>query len=99
VTEKPGELTEYNHAGKKLPSRDERQAFYGQLCGIAAERGYKRGWAFHKYVERYGVQPKGMSDFPLEPSPETMRWVRSRNIAWSKSRHNVAREAVSRHDV
>jgi DNA repair protein RadD len=92
VTEKPGELAEYNPAGKKLPGRDERQAFYSQLCGIASERGYKRGWAFHKFRERYSVDPKGLNDAPLEPSAATMRWVRSRQIAWANSRKNPERQ-------
>jgi DNA repair protein RadD len=94
VTERPGELAEYSPAGKKLPGRDERQAFFGQLCGIAEERGYKRGWAFHKYREKYGVDPKGMSDLPLEPSLATRRWVQSRQIAWAKSR-SAQQEAVA----
>jgi DNA repair protein RadD len=98
VTEKPGELTEYSPNGKKLPGRDERQAFYSQLCGIASERGYKPGWAFHKYREKFGVEPKGLSHEPTEPSAATMRWVRSRQIAWAKGREKAAshqQEAVA----
>jgi DNA repair protein RadD len=95
VTEKPGELAEYNPAGKKLPGRDERQAFYSQLCGVAAERGYKRGWAFHKYREKFGVDPKGLSDAPAEPTAATMKWVRSRQIAWANSRKNVQEAATA----
>jgi len=94
VTETPGELAEYSPAGKKLPGRDERQAFFSQLCGVAADRGYKRGWAFHKYREKYGVDPKGLSDLPLEPSAATMRWVRSRQIAWAKAKEKQP-EAVA----
>ena len=94
VEERPGELAEYSRAGKKLPGRDERQAFFSQLCGIAAERGYKRGWAFHKYREKFGVDPAGLSDAPLEPSAATMRWVRSRQIAWANSRKNTERPEV-----
>jgi len=92
VTEKPGELAEYSPAGKKLPGREERQEFFSQLCGIASERGYKRGWAFHKYREKFGVDPKGLSETPAEPTAATVRWVRSRQIAWANSRKNT--EAV-----
>jgi superfamily II DNA or RNA helicase len=92
VTETPGELAEYSPAGKKLPGMQERQEFYSELCGIASERGYKRGWAFHKYREKYGVDPKGLSDTPAAPSAKTMRWVRSRQIAWANSRKNVANQ-------
>ena len=96
VTEKAGELVEYNGAGKKLPGRDERQAFYSQLCAISEERGYKRGWAFHKFVERYGVQPKGLGDTPAPVTNTVRKWVQSRQIAWAKSRKNTdQREAVA----
>jgi superfamily II DNA or RNA helicase len=96
VTEKPGELTEYSPAGKKLPGIAERQEFFSQLCGVAEERGYKRGWAFHKYREKFGVDPKGLSDVAHPPSAATMRWVRSRQIAWANSRKNPERqEAVA----
>lgn len=96
VTERPGELAEYSPSGKKLPGREERQAFFSELCGVAQERGYKRGWAFHKYREKFGVDPKGLSDAPAMPSAATMRWVRSRQIAWANSRKNAERqEAVA----
>jgi DNA repair protein RadD len=93
VTEKPGELTEYSPNGKKLPGVEERQSFYSQLIGIAETRGYKRGWAFHKYREKFGVDPKGLSSEPMEPTMTVQRWVRSRQIAWANARKNVP-EAV-----
>jgi DNA repair protein RadD len=92
VTEKAGELVEYNGAGKKLPERDERQAFYSQLCAIAEERSYKRGWAFHKYREKFGVDPKGLHSEPMPVSLTVQRWVRSRQIAWANSRKNTANQ-------
>ena len=94
VTERPGELAEYSPAGKKLPGKAERQEFFGQLIAIAEVRGYKRGWAFHKYREKFGVDPKGLSDVPIEPTADVQRWVRSRQIAWANSRKNV-QEAVA----
>ena len=93
VTEKAGELTECAPNGKKLPSIEERQSFYGQLLGVAEERGYKPGWAFHKYREKFGVDPKGLDHTALEPSAAVQRWVRSRQIAWANARKK-AQEAV-----
>jgi DNA repair protein RadD len=95
VTEKPGELTEYSPGGKKLPGIAERQEFYGQLVAIAESRGYKRGWAFHKFKEKYGVEPKGLSHDPIEPTANVQRWVRSRQIAWANSRKNTEQQAVA----
>lgn len=96
VTEKPGELTEYSPTGKKLPGVAERQEFYSQLIAIAETRGYKRGWAFHKYVEKFGVQPKGLHNDPMEPTLKVQSWVRSRQIAWANARKkDQQQEAVS----
>jgi hypothetical protein len=86
-------MIEYSPSGKKLPGREERQAFYSQLIAISEERGYKRGWAFHKYREKFGVEPKGLHHDPMRPTLTVQQWVRSRQIAWANSRKNV-QEAV-----
>lgn len=92
VSEMPGELAEYSPAGKKLPGRDERQAFFSQLITIARERGYSEGWAAHKMKERYGVWPRGFAHVEAPVTLEVARWVKSRQIAWAKSRQ---REAIA----
>jgi len=85
VTETPGELRELE-GGKSVPGHEERQSFYSQLLYIAGERGYSQGWAAHKYRERFNVWPSGLGQQRAEPSPEVMRWVKNRQIAWSKAR-------------
>jgi hypothetical protein len=67
VTEKPGELDRILAQRQEAARQDERQSFFSQLIGIAEMRGYKRGWAFHKYREKFGVDPKGLSE-PMEPT-------------------------------
>jgi DNA repair protein RadD len=63
------------------------------LIGIAETRGYKRGWAFHKYREKFGVDPKGLHSDPMEPSATVRKWVQSRQIAWANARKT--QEAVA----
>jgi DNA repair protein RadD len=89
VTEKAGELTEYSPGGKKLPGRDERQSFYSQLLGLAAERNYKPGWAFYKFEEKFGVQPKGLVKEQQEAGVAVRGWITSRNIRNAKARKNT----------
>lgn len=85
VEHQPGELTEVG--AKKKVTMDEKLAWYAQLRGIAQERNYKPGWAFHKYKTKFGKEPpSGMEPAPLMPSPEVMRWVRSQQIAYAKSK-------------
>jgi superfamily II DNA or RNA helicase len=77
-----GTLTEVG--GVKNYSHDQKQAWYSMLLQYARDRGFKDGYAAHKYKEKFGVWPRSVSDVLLEPTPEVMRWIRSRNIAWAK---------------
>lgn len=96
VVERNGVLVPYEEArvplaGKK--SREfthlEKEQFYGELLGYARNKGFKDGWTAHKYKERFGVWPRGMDHVMAEePSFETCQWVRSRNIAWARSKNN-----------
>ena len=53
--------------------------------GIAAERGYKPGWAAYKFKEKFGMWPPIRNAKPMQPSQEVRAWVRSRDIAWAKA--------------
>jgi hypothetical protein len=64
----------------------ERRRWYSELLGVAAQRGYQRGWAFHKFKEKFRGEHPPLGDFvPRAPSPEVRSWVKSRTIAWAKS--------------
>jgi DNA repair protein RadD len=67
---------------------DQRKEFFAQLRAVAQLRGYKDGWVGHKFRERFGHFPpwefRGLQ--PAAPSESTLRWVKSRAIAFAKSR-------------
>lgn len=86
----PGEMHEL--AKRERAAKEDRQLFYSELIWIARERGYKPGWSFFKYKEKFGMEPRGMSDNPIAPSLTTRSWVRSQQIRWAKSR---GREGVA----
>jgi DNA repair protein RadD len=66
---------------------ERQRRFYAELAFIARDRGYKRGWVAHKFKEKFGRWPNGLYNLmPLPPSDGTLRWVKSRNIAWAKRR-------------
>lgn len=75
-----------------LPKAPDRKQFYCELMAYAREHNYKPGWAFFKYQERFGVHPGTIwrNLEPIMPSLETKSWLRSRQIAWAKSRRNPA---------
>lgn len=84
----PGELQELD-GGKNTADRELKQQWFGQLRTIAKERGYSDGWAAHKYREKFTVWPRGLEPVDIPVSPEVARWVKSRQIAWAKSRKSA----------
>jgi ribosomal protein L32 len=86
-----GELARLDRDGKRKHPEWNKGAFYRQLLQIARERGYKDGWAAHKYREKFGNFPN-FAKVPESPSPEVRSWVRSRQIAFAKAqqRHKEA---------
>jgi DNA repair protein RadD len=54
------------------------------------ERGYKGGWISHKFKEKFGTWPATRSAQPMQPTPEVLSWLRSRNIAYAKAKQAVA---------
>lgn len=69
--------------GLEIPLRQ----FYGELLGYAEDRGYSMGWAAHKYKEATGNWPNSFrGEEAVDTSFEVASWVKSRMIAWAKSR-------------
>jgi DNA repair protein RadD len=89
VVNEDGELTEFT-GKKKLKkheySNEEKQQFYSGLIYIQQERGYKEGWGANQFREKFGVWPNGYEKTSIFPSPEVSNYVRSRQIAYAKSR-------------
>jgi superfamily II DNA or RNA helicase len=84
----PGEMKELEAANQKL--RIDNQSFYSQLLHYAQVKGYKSGWAFHKYKEKFNAPPNGLSSKPEMPTNATLGWIKSRTIAFAKSRAKAA---------
>lgn len=84
VEHEAGELQEL--AGGATATRDEKQSVWSQLLYVVRERGYKEGFAAHKFKEKFGVWPRGLADVEVEPTPKLMNWLRSRQIRYAKSR-------------
>jgi superfamily II DNA or RNA helicase len=67
-----------------------RAQWHGMLTAIATSRGYKPGWAAHKFREKFGTWPVTRHAVPVAPTPEVLSWVRSRNIAYAKRQSSAA---------
>lgn len=85
----PGELEELGGA-KSVADKALKQDWYSQLLAISRSRGYSDGWAAHKYKEKFTVWPRGLESAEAPVSPEVASWVKSRQIAWAKSKRRLA---------
>ena len=83
-----GELVEFRKGRKPAkPTYDEKQIFWSGALFYARERGYRQGWAAHLYKTRFGVWPTGLIEKPEYPTQGVLNFIKSRNIAWAKSKN------------
>jgi len=88
-----GELRELRSEKKKRPGDrfPDKEATFGMLKWVCAERRRKEGWAAYKFKELYGVWPSamGLKDTePCKPSEELLSWLKSQEIRWARSKRN-----------
>jgi superfamily II DNA or RNA helicase len=79
-------LVENRKPGKAELNQHE---WHAMLVSIGHEKGYKPGWAAHKFKEKFGYWPPSGSVIPIDPTPEVRSWVRSRAIAWAKTQEKA----------
>jgi DNA repair protein RadD len=82
-----GELVELDRARRSTLEPDEK-IFHAELRWIEADRSFKQGWAAHKFKDKFGFFPPwSWNDLPTAtPTLETLRWVKSRQIAYAKAK-------------
>jgi len=102
VFEREGQLVEFDGSFRKkgrtdpllLPyTYEEKRRFYAQLRGHEIMKGYKRGWAFVNFMEKFkGEKPPfpWNNDAPMRPGAEVVNYVKSRLIAYAQSRPRSA---------
>lgn len=80
------EIVTGNKANRSY-SYDQKADFYGQLRGYAKAKGYKEGWAAHKYREKFGVwaNDKRVKNAPATPpKEEVINFIRHLQIKNAK---------------
>ena len=85
-----GELVQIKSAMAKRNKQDDygvKRQFIAELTRYAHEKGFKPGFIYPKFKERYGVLPfdKRLKNVPMADtiSVETQKWLTSRNIAYA----------------
>jgi superfamily II DNA or RNA helicase len=89
VHETDGELTKIQNKNNRTYTNQQKHDFYSGLLGYVKKKGYKQGWASHKYKEKFGVWPNHYKDAkPSEPNEEVKNWIKYLNIKASYNRKN-----------
>lgn len=89
----PGQLRKVSKRKPEAWSEAEKEVFLSELKGYAKQHGYKPGWSAMKFKEKFGAfPPHGMEHIPASEimSPGVALWIRSRQIAWHKSKAKAA---------
>jgi len=63
-----------------------KQEVWSQILDEQINRGKQDGWASHLYKSIFGVWPRGLTKKRKPSSFELRGWIRSRNIAYAKSK-------------
>lgn len=86
VEEQAGELTKLKKANRNTTPEEKRE-FFGGLKQYAMDKGFKSGWASHKYKEKFGVWPNAYKDAkPVPPNDMVKGFIQYTNIKRAKSR-------------
>jgi superfamily II DNA or RNA helicase len=98
IMEADGELVEIT-ADKRAKAKSrhefteaEQRQFYAELKAYAIQKGYKIGYAAAKFKDKFKAwPPRHYANVPPAEfvSPGVALWIRSRGIAWAKSRANT----------
>jgi superfamily II DNA or RNA helicase len=71
----------------KKATPEDKQSWYSQLLHYAQSKGYKRGYADHKFKDKFGHYPaKKKGVIPLPPTKEVLNHITYLNIKSAKSR-------------
>lgn len=85
LEEAAGELVEISRAKVKA-TKAEKQAWLSQLNQIAATRRYSRGWVANTFRKKFGVWPRGLNEYAVEPPTQEVRnFVLGHLIRYAKS--------------
>jgi DNA repair protein RadD len=91
-----GELYEISRQKKQVVEDiSNKQSFYSELIRYALDRGYKRGWAWYAFKDKYGMTPPSwMHHQPADwVSDATTRYIKYLHIRRAKSRSKHAAQS------
>jgi hypothetical protein len=91
ITSIAGKLEELQESNRKLQIANTD--FFAELQYYGMSKGYKEGWAAVQYKSKFGVYPDGIKVSPKPPSDKTLKWIKSRLIAYAKGK--IAQQRIA----
>jgi len=83
----PFHESELKEVKKENIRPQDKQIFYAELLGYAKQKRFKEGWCSHKFKEKFGHFPaKKKGIHPIQPSQETLNYIKYLNIKRAKSK-------------
>ncbi|MBJ9353575.1 DEAD/DEAH box helicase [Citrobacter koseri] len=84
--------------GGKVYTRADRQSWWSQLKFYQRQRTsmgkpISDGWCAHTFREKFGDWPNGLSDFPMEITPEVSNYIRHKLIRFAKGKEKATAQA------
>lgn len=79
-------------------SSAEKRKWYGMLMWYCREKGYKEGWTYWKYKEKFKVEPHhSIKDTTfIEPDQEFKNWIKHLNIKYAKRKKKEQAEITAK---
>ena len=75
-----GEMEELGTSKKSEKfTSDFKRDFYQGLLGYAASKGYKSGWAYFQYIDKFGIAPAWKKE-QQRPNQDVIGWVKHQAI-------------------
>jgi DNA repair protein RadD len=103
VIELDGELVEVTagermkNAKRKYPLHEMRW-WYAGLMQYGIDKGYKSGWAWNQFRNKFGMLPPSHFEgvVPMPPTLEMLGWIKSRMIAYAMAKRKAEGQGVHR---
>jgi ribosomal protein L40E len=61
-----------------------KQEWWSQILTWGDRKGWQKGACSHRYREKFGVWPRGVTDVRKPLTQEVYGWLMSKQIAWSR---------------
>ena len=87
-----GVLVEKKPKKDKGPTPEQMQEFYSGLLGVAQQKKYADGWAYHQFREKFKQTPDGLQKTAAKPGKDVKGWMTYQAIRRAKggAKHGTA---------